>query len=382
MALYLLRGMYLLLAAAIASFYVLSYQQRIQVPFMGAAVALLSAVSVAGFVILIDVQVRRKSLAAASGLFLGLIAGLLAAFALSFVVDLVGVLFEPAIRSQPPSIVPGSMEYMSLSQASKEIVDKLNNAYLADVAHATAYVNILKGAKVFVGLLCVYIATSLVLQTRDDFRFVVPYVEFARQIRGTRPTVVDTSVLVDARIVDILGSNILQGTLLVPRLVVDELQRLADSGDKLKRARGRRGLDTLRKVQETPGVDIRIEDTPHSDEPVDQQLLAYADQHQARLLTVDFNLIKVAEVKKVQAVNLNQLALAMRPHVLPGETMELSVIRSGEGQGQGVGYLDDGTMVVVEGAKGHVGKRIRLTATGSLQTSAGRMVFGRMDGEA
>ena len=379
MVLYLLRGMYILLTAAIAAFYLLSFQKDGGADFQRIAFMLLVTVALSLGVIVVDAMVRKKNLGAVSGLFLGLIAGLLAAFALSFVVDLFALLTQPTVTAELPQIHVGSHDYFLSSPKEQEAIDKYTAEYLAQTHKLEAFTNILRGVKVLLGLCCVYISTSLVLQTKDDFRFVIPYIEFTRQIRGQRPVLLDTSVLVDGRIVDVLATNLFQGALLIPRFVVEELQHLADSSDKLKRGRGRRGLDVLRKLQTSPQNDIRIEDSSHSNDPVDQQLLAMAGEMQARIMTNDLNLVKVAEINQIQTINLNQLAMALKPTALPGEPLEVALIRPGEGPGQAVGYLDDGTMVVAENARNHIGQRAKLIVTSSIQTSAGRMVFGRVD---
>lgn len=382
MVLYFLRGMYILLTACIAAFYLLNFQRDSHSDFARISLMLMITVALSSGVIFVDAMVRKKNLGAVSGLFLGLLAGLLAAYALSFVVDLFALLMQPAITAEPPQVNPNSLEFATLTDKAKDVVTKQFNDYLAQVNHVESFKNILQGVKVLIGLCCVYISTSLVLQTKDDFRFVIPYIEFNRQIRGPRPVLLDTSVLVDGRIAEVLASNIFHGALLVPRFVVEELQHLADSADKLKRARGRRGLDVLKKLQENSQWDIRMEDTAHSEEPVDQQLLVLARELNARVMTNDLNLVKVAEINKVPTINLNQLALALKPTALPGEPMEVALIRPGEGSGQAVGYLDDGTMVVAENARAHIGKRVRLMVTSSIQTSAGRMVFGKLDDKA
>ncbi|MEX2543556.1 MAG: PIN domain-containing protein, partial [Phycisphaeraceae bacterium] len=218
------------------------------------------------------------------------------------------------------------------------------------------------------------------LQTKDDFRFVIPYVEFAKEIRGSRPTIVDTSVIVDGRILDIIATGVMQGTLIVPKFVLNELQTIADSGEKLRRARGRRGLEILGKLQETHIVDVSIHEAEHVEGVgVDQKLIALAQQLQGRVMTNDYNLNKIARLRGVDVINLNDLAKALRPVVLPGEHMTVRLVKPGENPAQGVGYLEDGTMVVVEDGRDHLGREVRLVVTSTLQTSAGRMIFGRYE---
>ena len=332
-----LRGLFILMTGAVAGL----YASR---AFWDSASGILLVVSisllVSGGIILADALTPKKRLSSVSGVFLGLLVGMGAAYSLSFLVEYVGVLFPD---------LPGEF---------------------------------LEGVKVLLGVICVYGAISLVLQTKDDFRFVIPYVEFSKKIRGMRPLVLDTSVIIDGRILDIVHTQIMQGLVIVPRFVLNELQAVADSSDKLKRARGRRGLDIVAKLQASPQVDVSIDESEVEGPSVDQKLLTLSAELKARLLTTDFNLSKVADVRGVEVVNINQLAEALRPVVLPGERMCVKVVKPGESPGQGVGYLDDGTMVVVEYARDKLGTEIDLSVTSVLQTSAGRMIFGRLDERA
>ena len=226
-----------------------------------------------------------------------------------------------------------------------------------------------------------YVCISLLLQTKDDFRFVIPYVEFAKEVKGGRPLVLDTSALIDGRIADILDTNVFDSELLVPDFVLQEVQDIADSGDKMRRARGRRGLDVLAKMQQNPKVDVRTFDSKGKDvegQNVDQRIVSLGKLLKGRVVTNDFNLNKVASVQGVDVINLNDVANALKPRYLPGEHMRIRVIREGESYGQGVGYLDDGTMVVCEQAAQLVGKDIDVVVSSVLQNSAGRMIFGRM----
>lgn len=228
-----------------------------------------------------------------------------------------------------------------------------------------------------------YICISLLLQTKDDFRFVIPYVEFAKEVKGGRPLILDSSALIDGRIADIMDTNILDTELLVPSFVLQEVQEIADSNDKMRRTRGRRGLDVLTKLQQNPKVEVRMYEVKEKDlggESVDQRIVALAKRLGGRVVTNDFNLNKVASVQGVDVINLNDVANALKPRYLPGETLRIRVLREGESFGQGVGYLDDGTMVVCEQGAGFIGREIEVTVTSVLQNSAGRMIFGRVAG--
>jgi uncharacterized protein YacL len=228
-----------------------------------------------------------------------------------------------------------------------------------------------------------YICVSTLLQTKDDFRFIIPYMEFSKEVKGSRPLVLDTSVVIDGRIADVAETKVLDQPLVVPRFVLQELQGIADSSDKLRRNRGRRGLDILNRLQKSPGVEVRIHDGEIPElagiREVDQRLVVLAKHLGGKVVTNDYNLNKIARIQGVEVINLNDLANALKPIVLPGEGLTVKLIKRGEEPGQGVGYLDDGTMVVTEQGGYHLGETVRLTVTSVLQTSAGRMIFGRID---
>jgi uncharacterized protein YacL len=228
-----------------------------------------------------------------------------------------------------------------------------------------------------------YICISTLLQTKDDFRFIIPYVEFSKEVKGAKPLVLDTSVVIDGRVADVAETRILDQPLVVPRFVLQELQGIADSSDKLRRNRGRRGLDILNRLQKSQGIDVQIHDAEIPElagvKEVDQRLVILAKHLGGKVVTNDYNLNKIARLQGVDVINLNDLANAMKPIVLPGEALTVKLIKRGEEQGQGVGYLDDGTMVVAEQGAYHLGEIVKLTVTSVLQTSAGRMIFGRLD---
>jgi len=238
----------------------------------------------------------------------------------------------------------------------------------------------LTSTRLILGMCLCYICTSLLLQTKDDFRFIIPYVEFAKEVKGLKPYILDTSVIIDGRIADVVETNIIDAQLLMPRFVLSELQGIADSSDKLRRARGRRGLDILNKLRSSSHVDLKIHDQEFPEmagQPVDMKLVLLAKHLDGKVVTGDFNLNKVAKIHNVQVINLNDIANALKPVFLPGENIEVRVVKAGEEAGQGVGYLDDGTMIVVEGGREHIGKVVKVAVTSVLQTSAGRMIFGR-----
>ncbi len=231
-------------------------------------------------------------------------------------------------------------------------------------------------------LMITYFSTSLLIQTRDDFRFVIPYVEFARELKGVRPLILDSSALIDGRIADVVETKILDSKMIVPDFVLKEVQDIADSQDKNRRIRGRRGLEVLAKLQQMPHAEVSVYDTKKKEIDyrgltVDQRLVELGKDLNGRVVTSDFNLNRVAAVQGVEVINLNDVASSLRPRFLPGDPLKVRVIREGEGPGQGVGYLDDGTMVVCEQARELIGKEIETTVTSVLQSSTGRMIFAR-----
>ena len=314
---------------------------------MNKDLALLICIGFALVIIAIDIFIPKKTLAAISGLFFGLIVGMVVAFGLSLILDLMVESFFPRLRGAGGT----------------------DNPFVSAV-------------KLAIGVICCYWSVSFILQTKDDVRFVIPYVEFAKQAKGMRPLILDTSVIIDGRVTDIAETGIVDAEMIVPRFVLQELQAIADSADKLKRNRGRRGLDMLNKLQSSKKADIQILDTPN--EPgestaVDERLVELGQELNGRVVTNDYNLNKIAQLRGVPVINMNDLAKALRPVFLQGEQMSIKIIKPGEEPGQGVGYLEDGTMVVVEGGREHVGELLNIVVTNVLQTSAGRMIFGRSE---
>ncbi len=244
--------------------------------------------------------------------------------------------------------------------------------------------DLVPGLRVIVSFVLCYICISVLIQTKDDFRFVIPYVEFAKEIKGLKPYVLDTSVVIDGRIADVVETHILDNQLIMPRFVLGELQVIADSSDKLRRSRGRRGLDILNRLRNSEHVDLKIYDREHPEmagQPVDMKLVLLAKRLDGKVVTGDYNLNKVARLHNVPVINLNDIANALKPVFLPGEHVAVKIVKAGEEPGQGVGYLDDGTMIVVEGGRDFQGQTVNIVVTSVLQTSAGRMIFGRYEGK-
>jgi uncharacterized protein YacL len=288
----------------------------------------------------------------------------------------VGDLLTPRKRIQTISALYfGVIVGIFLSNLINEAVRPAMQLYLDARVHMAI-------SSVFMIFMC-YICVSTLLQTKDDFRFIIPYVEFSKEVKGARPLVLDTSVVIDGRIADVAETRVIDQPMVVPRFVLQELQSIADSSDKLRRNRGRRGLDILNRLQKSPGIEVRIHDAEIPElagiREVDQRLVILAKHLGGKVVTNDYNLNKIARLQGVEVINLNDLANAMKPIVLPGEYLTVKLIKRGEEQGQGVGYLDDGTMVVVEQGSYHLGESVRLGVTSVLQTSAGRMIFGKME---
>ncbi len=227
-----------------------------------------------------------------------------------------------------------------------------------------------------------YMGISLGLTRASNWESLIKAVHKRQFVHGGSPKIVDTSVIIDGRVADICDSGFLDGTLIIPRFVLGELQNIADSSDVLRRAKGRRGLDILKDMQDkTDKVQIVVveDDFPEIRE-VDSKLLKLAQVYQAKVITNDYNLNKVAQIQGVSVLNINDLANALKPAVLPDEQMAVKIIKEGKEPLQGVGYLDDGTMVVVDGGKEYVGQSVSVVVTSVLQTAAGRMIFGKLSG--
>ena len=340
MLLNVLRALFVVVVTIVA----MNYAEQVYVEIPPLAILCIS-VGAACVVVGLDIFVPQKSLLAISGVFFGLVVGMLIAYAVGLIVNL------------------------------------LVDAYRPDFANPA----MISTAKVLIGIVACYLSISFILQTKDDVRFVIPYVEFARERKGQHPMILDTSAIIDGRVADILSTWPLDCPVIIPRFVLQELQTIADSNDRLKRQRGRRGLDVVNRLQALPRLEVQIRDSrPGEDDDedsVDLRLVSLARAIDGRLLTTDYNLNKVAQIRGVTVININDLVNALKPVFLPGEGLQVKIIRPGEAPGQGVGYLEDGTMVVVEAARECIGQTIAVVVTSVLQTSAGRMVFGRINGQ-
>ncbi len=232
-------------------------------------------------------------------------------------------------------------------------------------------------------LVCPYLAAVIALRGKDEFHLVIPYVRFVPHEVDVPLVVVDTSVLIDGRIARVCEAGFLNAALVIPRFVLNELQSVADSADPIKQARGRRGLEVLNELRRIKHLDIRI---PESEvmkrEDVDAKLVFLAQSMRAKLLTTDYNLAKMAEFHGVTWLNLNLLAKSLRPELMLGETMEVDLVKQGKDDGQAVGYLEDGSMVVVSEARAYLGRSVRVEIVSVLPTAGGKMIFARLVGAA
>jgi uncharacterized protein YacL len=331
MPLIILRIVFVIVAAGLATLLVNDDNFEIERPW----VVFVGVIVIAAIVVGVDMLFRKKRLDAISAVYFGLIVGV-------FLTYVVSIALTPMLAGNPH-------------------VERI---------------------KLVLGMVLCYTCVSLLMQTKDDFRFVIPYIEFAKEVKGLRPYLLDTSVVIDGRIADVVETSVFDNQLIMPRFILSELQNIADSGDKMRRARGRRGLDVLNRLRTSKAVEFKIYDRElpeMANQPVDMKLVLLAKDLDGKVITGDYNLNKVARLHNVPVINLNDVANALKPIFLPGERIDAKVVKPGEEPGQGVGYLDDGTMIVIEGGRTHIGETVTLTVTSVLQTSAGRMIFGRFE---
>jgi uncharacterized protein YacL len=334
MALIILRFVFVLVAAGLAVSLIQTGIVPQDYPWMALGV-LGGLIALALVVIALDVAVRRKRLETITAVYFGLLVGLLLTYIL-------GLALSPL-----------------------QVIDKVRNP-----------------VQLVLGMVLSYICISVLMQTKNDFRFIIPYVEFAKEVKGLKPCILDTSVVIDGRIADVVETRVFDGQIIMPKFVIGELQGIADSSDRLRRGRGRRGLDILNRLRNNPDIELVIyeRDLPEfAGLSVDLKLVALTKHMQGKLVTNDYNLNKVARLQGVTVINLNDLANALKPVFLPGERIDVRVIKAGEEPGQGVGYLEDGTMVVIESGREHINQTVAVAVTSVLQTSAGRMVFGKVE---
>jgi uncharacterized protein YacL len=332
-----------------------------------------------------DILLRNKQITTLSAIYFGLLLGLLLGNILSTALE--PFIFDwGAMRGGTGSNEGAQLRVTRGDKEGMFNIDLVRNGAAADTPtpkeQREQYER--KAMSLIITVICCYIAISTLLQTKDEFRFIIPYVEFSKQVKGTKSLVLDTSVIIDGRIADICDTRFIDTKLIVPRFVLQELQSVADSSDKLKRNRGRRGLDMLKRMQNNPKVELQMHEANlpvlRDVHKVDERLVVLAKALDARVVTNDYNLNKIAQLQGVEVINLNELANALKSVALPGELMTVRIVKPGDQLGQGVGYLEDGTMVVVEHGRSMIGQEVAITVTSVLQTPAGRMIFGRVEG--
>jgi uncharacterized protein YacL len=342
MLLWILRGFYLALILGVGLIVLGNYPETADIS--SKLMGMFGVILVGVLIMLADMRIRDKQITTLSAVYFGLLVGLL-----------IGTVMATAL-------------------------DPFLSDWFARVPRRT------ETFKLLITIICCYISISVLLQTKDEFRFIIPYIEFSKQIKGQKPLVLDTSVIIDGRIADICDTRVIDNKLIVPRFVLQELQAIADSSDKLKRNRGRRGLDVLKRLQSNSKVDLQMHEANLVElrdvGRVDERLVAFAKVLSARVMTNDFNLNKIAQLQGVEVINLNEVANSLKTVALPGEGMMVRLVKAGDQLGQGVGYLDDGTMVVVEQGRQQIGQEVAITVTSVLQTPAGRMIFGRIGAPA
>jgi uncharacterized protein YacL len=227
-------------------------------------------------------------------------------------------------------------------------------------------------------VICPYLATVIALRGKDEFNLIIPYVRFVPHEVDVPLVVVDTSVLIDGRVARVCETGFLTAALVIPRFVLNELRAVADSTDPHKQARGRRGLEVLNELRKIKNLDIRITESEVSKrEDVDAKLVFLAQSMRAKLLTTDYNLAKMAEFHGVSWLNLNSLAKSLRPELMLGERLDVDLVKPGKEEGQAVGYIEDGSMVVVNGARQHIGRRVQAEIISVLPTAGGKMIFAK-----
>lgn len=305
-------------------------------------------------------QAQAQWIGAGAGFLIGALAVLLAVFFKRFTVrNILSVLIGAALGLLVQRLFMSVMAYADLPLES-----------IQSIGVATA-------------ILFSYLGIITILRGQDEFTLMIPFVTLDTKGPSEELILLDTSVIIDGRIADIGKTHFLSGKLILPRFVLKELQLIADSSDPLKRNRGRRGLDVLNKIQSNPNLQVIINEMDFPEfSTVDAKLVKMGQVINAKVFTNDFNLNKVAELQGVKVLNINELANALKPIVMPGEMMQVKILKEGKEHDQGVAYLDDGTMVVVDNGRRRIGQTLNVTITSVLQTQAGRMIFAKIGEES
>jgi len=303
-----------------------------------------------------------------------------AGLASGFLIAVLAIFFEKRIRRTPLRIVLGGAIGLILGLT---VANLLTYPLMLNYKSEYFVLAIYLITSIIIG----YLGLSIGMRKGDEFDWHRVIAIFSEHQKGMhekpranqKPLVIDTSVIIDGRIAEVCETGFIDERLIVPQFVLQELQHIADSPDPVKRARGKRGLDVLKQIQANKSTVVEITDKDFPDiKEVDTKLVALAKDISGKIITNDANLNKVAELHGVKVLNLNKLATAMKPVVLPGEVMNILVLKEGKEHGQGVGYLEDGTMVVIDNAREHVGKSIDVIITSVLQTTGGRMIFSKV----
>ncbi len=233
--------------------------------------------------------------------------------------------------------------------------------------------------KIFVTFIFVYLGLTLGIKGKDEFHLVIPYVKFKRQEMTEESIVMDTSSIIDGRILDIVKTKFIEAKFIVPRFVLNELHALADSTDHMKRQKGKRGIEILHSLKKEPNIEVEVLDQPVDEaHSVDEKIVRLTQTLDSKVLTTDYNLNRIAQLQGVSVLNINDLANALKPSFIAGQRFSLKLIKEGKEQNQAIGYLEDGTMVVVEGAKRLIGKTVTVEVSSVLQSSSGRIVFTKL----
>jgi uncharacterized protein YacL len=301
---------------------------------------------------------------------LGLISG--------FIIAILAIIFEQRIKKVPLKVVMGGAFGIITGLVVANlltyplVLNFFNNRYLEFAAYS------------FTNCVIGYLGLSIGIKKGAELTILDGDNSSNNGYKGRNNIkILDTSVIIDGRIADICDTGFITAAIMIPQFVLGELQYIADSQDPIRRAKGKRGLNILRRIQEQKDVDVVITDKDFPEiKEVDMRLVALAKEVKARILTNDSNLIKVAELQGVAVSSITQLASALKPLVLPGETMNIMVLKEGKEHGQGVGYLEDGTMVVIDNAKRHLGKEVDIAITSILDTTGGRMIFSKLKEES
>ncbi|MFA5779895.1 MAG: PIN domain-containing protein [Elusimicrobiota bacterium] len=299
--------------------------------------------------------------------------GILIGVAVALVVIFVEILIEMIPLD---SIVAGGLGAI-LGLISAKLLDY--SIFLMEDAKLDSF---MKTYSILIKMVLAYLGFIIAIRKKEELSLLDKDIHLTSKKRQEDLKILDTSAIIDGRILDIIETNFVTGVIVVPEFVVSELQTLADSADSTKRQRGRRGLDLLNKIRQNLVVPVKIFEKDYSDiTQTDAKILKLAEDLKAKIITTDFNLNKVASVHGVVVLNVNELAGVIKPALLPGEVLNIYLMKEGKEKKQAVAYLEDGTMVVVENGRSHLGKKVEVTVTNVLQTSTGRMIFAQMKEE-